>query len=119
MTEKISLSALVNNPSCADDYDPNAMSVTQARDYIKQFLTPLLATETINVMDSLGRVLAKDVVSPCNVPNHNNSAMDGFAFKFKEAETPLKIIGTAFAGQPFNGTIGSGECIKIMTGAGQ
>lgn len=116
MTKK-TLSELIKNPSCMDDYDPNAMSVSQAKAFIQQFLSPVEATETITTRESLGRVLSKDIISSCNVPNHNNSAMDGFAYKFEDANKPLKIIGTALAGRPYGGNIQSGECIKIMTGA--
>lgn len=116
MTKK-TLSELIKNPSCMDDYDPNAMSVQQAKLFISQFLSPVEDTETITIRESLGRVLSKDIISPCNVPNHHNSAMDGFAYKFEDANKPLKIIGTAFAGRPYASNIQSGECIKIMTGA--
>lgn len=119
MTKSPSLSQLITDPSCMDDYDPNAMSVAQARSFIKQFLTPVTGTETLPIRKSLGRTLAENIISPCNVPNHNNSAMDGFAFRFKDyaPNKPLKVIGTAFAGQPFTGAIATGECVKIMTGA--
>lgn len=100
-----------------DDYDPNAMSVVQARQFIQQFLSPVVATETASVRNSLGRVLAADIVSPSNVPNHNNSAMDGFAFKFSGHLKTLKVIGTAYAGKAFEGAVNPGECVKIMTGA--
>jgi molybdopterin molybdotransferase len=114
---KATLNQLATNPSCMDDYDPNAMSVQQARDFIQQFLTPVTETETLPIRDSLGRILAEDVISPSNVPNHNNSAMDGFAFKYSEGVKMIKIIGTAFAGKPFNGEVKASECVKIMTGA--
>jgi len=117
MTKKITLTELAANPSCMDDYDPNAMSVNQAREFIQQFLNPVTETETLPLHESLGRVLAADIISPCNVPNHNNSAMDGFAFKFAEGVKIIKIVGTAFAGRPFMGEIKPGECVKIMTGA--
>jgi molybdopterin molybdotransferase len=116
-TTNITLSALIANPSCMDEYDPNAMSVQQARDFIQQFLSPITATEKLSVRDSLGRVLAQEVVSPNNVPNHNNSAMDGFAFKYTNGIKLIKIIGTAFAGKPFAGVVKASECVKIMTGA--
>ncbi len=115
--KKPTLNEIAANPSCMDDYDPNAMSVVQARQFIKQFLSPVVETETLPVMQSLGRVLAVDIVSPSNVPNHNNSAMDGFAFKFSNNLKSLKVIGTAFAGKAFVGNVSAGECIKIMTGA--
>ncbi len=100
-----------------DDYDPNAMSVVQARQFIQQFLSPVIETETVATMHALGRVLAADIASLSNVPNHNNSAMDGYAFKFSANLKTLNIIGAAFAGNAFAGIVNAGECVKIMTGA--
>jgi len=117
MSKPTTISQLVADPSCMDDYDPNAMSVEQARQFINKYLSPVIETETLPVRESLGRVLAKNIIAPSNVPNHNNSAMDGFAFRFEDASKVLKVIGTAFAGNPFNGKLSSGQCVKIMTGA--
>lgn len=111
------LQQLASNPSCADDYDPNAMSVAQARQYIQQFLSPVHETETVEIKLALGRILAASITSSINVPGHNNSAMDGFAFRHTEATQALKLAGTAFAGNPFTGSLPTGGCIKIMTGA--
>ena len=111
------LSQLFTDPSSMDDYDPNAMSVAQARQYIQQFLSPISACEILPIRETLGRVLSVDVISPINVPNYNNSAMDGFAFKFSQGMKVVKIVGTAFAGNPFMGEVKAGECVKIMTGA--
>ena len=118
MTSDTTLHNLANNPSCMDDYDPNAMHVAKAREFIRQFLNPVSAVETLALHDSLGRVLAADITSPANVPNYDNSAMDGYAFKASNiAATRLKVIGTAFAGRAFEGTVGADECVRIMTGA--
>lgn len=118
---KTTLSDLVHNPSCLDDYDPNSMPVAQARRFIRQFLTPVSTKESVPLRNSLGRVLAEDIHSPCNVPNHDNSAMDGYAFNADDlqtdSETRLKVIGTAFAGSAFAGKLSPGECVRIMTGA--
>ena len=78
--------------------------------------------ETVALDEAINRILAKDLLSPINVPAADNSAMDGFAFDgkcldTKDAEIALRVIGTAFAGKPYEGAIGSGECLKIMTGA--
>jgi molybdopterin molybdotransferase len=113
----LDLAALAAHASCQDDYDPNAMSVTQARHYIQQFLSPVSETTTVAIKDSLDRVLAVPVTSTLNVPGHDNSAMDGFAFRHAEAGNALRIIGTAFAGVPFPAEIPPDCCIKIMTGA--
>ena len=103
------------------DYDPNSMPVDKARNYIKQFLHPVSASECVSIRESLGRILSKDVISPVNVPQHDNSAMDGYAVVgddlSENANPQLTVIGTAFAGQPFDGTVKNGECVRIMTGA--
>ena len=116
-----SISDLVSGAGCMDDYDPNSMPVAQARKYIRDYLSPLAAKECVPLRGSLGRVLAEDILSPCNVPNHDNSAMDGYAFNADDIQatgsTNLKVIGTAFAGKVFEGKVGRGECVRIMTGA--
>lgn len=117
MINKTSLKALVNNPSCMDDYDPNAMPVAKAREFIQQFLNPVSASETLALRESLGRILAADITSPANVPNYDNSAMDGYAFKATNiSASRLLVVGTAFAGKAFNGTVADGQCVRIMTG---
>ena len=107
--------------SCADDYDPNSMPVDKARDYIRTYLAPLQGKQCVPLRNALGRVLAEDIQSPCNVPNHDNSAMDGYALNSGDlapnGATRLKIAGAAFAGKPFAGQAGQGECVRIMTGA--
>src|SRR5437762_801489 len=106
--------------SCADDYDPNSMPVDKAREVIARFLTPVSAHERVHVRAALGRVLAEDVISPLDVPAHDNSAMDGYAVRHadlkSDGEVTLTVTGTAFAGAPFEGTLKPGECVRIMTG---
>ena len=118
---KKTLAELANTQSPCDDYDPNSMAVDQARSTIKAFLNPVKAIETIEIRASLGRILAEDIISPFNVPGHNNSAMDGYGFNSADVEqsgsTTLKITGTAFAGNPLTGSVQKGACIRIMTGA--
>lgn len=121
MAKKTSLADLLNNPSCLDDYDPDSMSVANARKFIRNYLEPVSTKEYLSLRQSLGRVLAEGILSPCNVPNHDNSAMDGYAFNADDLQVPgetcLKIIGTAFAGKAFDGKVGKGDCVRIMTGA--
>ena len=106
--------------SCADDYDPNSMPVDKARAFIHRFLAPLAATLRVPIRSALGRVLAEDVVSPVDVPAHRNSAMDGWAMRgadlSPQAETTLEEIGASFAGRPYAGKVGPGQCVRIMTG---
>lgn len=103
-----------------EDYDPNSMRVEQARQLIRQFLSPLSEIETIPLQQAYQRTLAADIQSPMNVPPHDYSAMDGYAARhadLQQAPRQLKLVGSAFAGRPFTGQVGEGECVRIMTGA--
>jgi len=120
MTTKKTLTELVNTTSVCDDYDPNSMPVEQAREYIKVFLSPVQETERLHLHAALGRVLAEEVHATHNVPNHDNSAMDGYAFNaddLAQGTTRLKITGAAFAGNALIGSFEKGTCVRIMTGA--
>ena len=107
--------------SCADDYDPNSMPVDKARTLIRSFLAPVRTVERVPIRSALGRVLAADVVSPVDVPGHDNSAMDGWAVRFADlaadADTTLRRVGESFAGKPHAGRVGAGEAVRIFTGA--
>lgn len=103
-----------------EDYDPDSMRVEQARQLIRQFLVPLKATEILLLQRAFLRTLAEDVKSPMNVPPHDYSAMDGYAVRhadLQQAPCQLKQAGTAYAGRPYAGQVGAGECVRIMTGS--
>jgi molybdopterin molybdotransferase len=105
--------------SCIDGYDPDALRVDKASAAIRACLSPVAEIDTVAIRDALGRVLAQDIVPSINVPGHDNSAMDGYAVRSSDIrkETTLRQIGTAFAGKPFRGKAGAGECVRVMTGA--
>lgn len=73
--------------------------------------------ELINIEDSLGRVISKDIVCVKNLPSFNNSAMDGFAVRASDAGKALKVKKVIFAGGNVEPCLEEGECYKIMTGA--
>ena len=106
--------------SCADDYDPDSMPVETARTLIRTFLAPVTATERVPIRQALSRVLAVDVISPVDVPGHDNSAMDGYAMRFADlkpdGETTLERVGESFAGKPGTAHVGAGQCVRIFTG---
>ena len=81
---------------------------------------PLLETEQVSIWESLGRILAADVISPEDVPPFANSAMDGFAVRGADVASPgsvLEIIGDLPAGFQSDLVVRPGEAIRIMTGA--
>lgn len=93
-----------------------------ARERIAAALRPVTERETVPLTAALGRVLAEPVISPINVPAHDNSAMDGYAFHgadlLPDAPTVLRPLAhTVLAGAPFAGEVARGQCVRIMTGA--
>ena len=102
-------------------YDPQALSAQDVLKFLTQLVNTVVETEEVEIFQSLGRIVAKDVISPIDVPPHDNSAMDGFAFKDQQLSSAenitLKVVGTALAGKAWQGQVKPGECVKIMTGA--
>lgn len=106
-------------------YDPQALSADAVNAFLAELVQPLSAstdTETLPLMQAHHRVLAADIISPVSVPPHNNSAMDGYAFDGTALQTGQPLVlqpvgGTAFAGAAWQGSVGPGQCVKIMTGA--
>jgi molybdopterin molybdotransferase len=114
------MTSILQTVSCLDDYDPNALRVDKALEAIRACLSPITASENIEIRQALGRVLAQDIVPAINVPAHDNSAMDGYAVRFSDlqaGETVLEEAGSAFAGRTFQGKVGPGQCVRVMTGA--
>ena len=106
--------------SCAAPENPSVLRVNAAREAILAKLPVLQSRQKLALRDTLGRVLAEDLISPFNVPPYANSAMDGYALAGADLQnlpTTLRCVGQAFAGQPFAGSVQPGECIRIMTGA--
>jgi molybdopterin molybdotransferase len=107
--------------SCIDGYDPDALHVEKARAAIRACLAPIAVSELVPLRTSLGRVLAEDIVPSIDVPGHDNSAMDGYAVRSadlkSDAECVVEEIGTALAGRPYQGSVGAGQCVRVMTGA--
>jgi molybdopterin molybdotransferase len=82
------------------------------------------ATETIDIScepsRALRRILAEDIQADRNYPPFNRSIRDGFALRAADATEPgarLRMIGESRAGVAFDGMVGAGECVRILTGA--
>lgn len=98
---------------------PGLLPFQQALEKMLSSIKPVTDVERIEIEQGLDRVLASDVISPINVPGHNNSAMDGYAFCYDtwhQVET-LTVVGRSMAGAPFQGECLPGQCVRIMTGA--
>jgi molybdopterin molybdotransferase len=107
-------------PSPLQAGDPQ-LSVDEARAAIHAALRPIEGVETVPLRAAVGRVLAGDLICPMDVPPHDNSAMDGFAFDgaaLRDGQPlALRVAGTVFAGALPREPVAAGRCVRIMTGA--
>jgi molybdopterin molybdotransferase len=97
------------------------LTVEKALSVIFDSIKPVAETELVELSKLVNRVLAEDISSPINVPPFDNSAMDGYAVRSEDFSENAEvkhfvIVGTAFAGEPFQGKISEYECVRIMTG---
>ena len=104
-----------------EGYDPDAISANTVNAFLAEMVPVPTQIQSLALMPALGRVLAEDVISPIDVPAHDNSAMDGYAFDASALDAnqalQLRVVGTALAGKSYAGTVSAGQCLKIMTGA--
>lgn len=111
----------MSDKSHMEDYDPNSLTVEEALRRIDNTVQPVAGYEKVAIRSALGRVLAETIHSTINVPPHMNSAMDGYAVSSADfpadGSRELTVVGTAWAGKPFTGTVEHGQCVRIMTGA--
>ncbi len=98
-------------------------TVAEALAWLDEHLAPL-AEEVVSLGDAAGRVLARDVTSPVDVPRFARSMMDGFAVRAADTlgatpynRMPIAVIGQSLPGRGFAGRMGPGQAVRIMTGA--
>lgn len=104
--------------SCGcDDMTRKQLSVAQGIARILKEVKPVTEAETAPLMESQNRVLSQDIHSPINVPQHTNSAMDGYAIALDDNCDSYKVVAQVMAGYHYDGTLKAGEAVKIMTGA--
>ena len=105
---------------CSQESKP-MLSIDEALARIKASIHPIKESETVTLKNALGRVLTEPVYSSVNSPLERNAAMDGFAFSSANLNTEqpftLSLIGTSWAGKPYIGSLQSGQCVRIFTGA--
>ncbi len=102
---------------------PEMISLEEARSLVLSRMEAL-PTETVPVLDLAGRVAAADLTSDIDIAPFAHSAMDGFALRSDQiasasdtSPVELDVIAEIAAGDSFEGSIGEGQCVRIMTGA--
>ncbi|MDR9826223.1 bifunctional molybdopterin-guanine dinucleotide biosynthesis adaptor protein MobB/molybdopterin molybdotransferase MoeA [Vibrio sp. FNV 38] len=104
--------------SCCDTLSPALLSVTQGQEKILNAVNTVKERESINIETAYGRVLCDDVISPVNVPQYTNSAMDGYAIRGDDLDREsYQVVAEVLAGYHYDKAVQSGQAVKIMTGA--
>lgn len=97
------------------------LPLDEALGRLRDVFPPVDATETVPLDQAIGRILATDLVAPLDVPGHDNSAVDGYAFRHADLEpgapTRFHVAGRAAAGHPVDGARANGTAVRIFTGA--
>lgn len=97
------------------------MPFEQGLRVLKARAHPVVGHETVSLNNALGRVLAEDLLAPCDVPPHDNAAVDGYAVNASDlsadAQTRLPVTGRIAAGHPLSRAAEPGEALRIFTGA--
>lgn len=95
------------------------ITLDDARHAMLSPTAPVIGTEKIPLAAAAGRVTARPIISPSNIPAFANAAMDGYALRKEDLASRhrLPVVGKSFAGNAFQGEWPPGTCIRIMTGA--
>jgi molybdopterin molybdotransferase len=98
-------------------------TVADAVAWIDERTMPL-ASESVDIWQVAGRVLASGVTSAVDVPGFVRSMMDGYAVRASDTQgasgycpLSLAIVGQSLPGRPFAGEVQQGQTVRIMTGA--
>ena len=102
-----------------EPFTAGLISLEDAQQKMLQQLTPISDSLNVELLAAAGRITAKPIFSPLDVPSFDNSAMDGYAVHLADVapDRVIPVAGKAFAGAPFTDAWPAGSTIRIMTGA--
>jgi molybdopterin molybdotransferase len=106
--------------TCVNEFDPDALEEEKAIKFILDSIISSKKKESLPIRKALGRVAGNNIKAKLNIPNFNNSAMDGYAINIKLLKKNNYILqqkGISLAGQPYSKKLIENMTIKVMTGA--
>ncbi|EGU6975866.1 bifunctional molybdopterin-guanine dinucleotide biosynthesis adaptor protein MobB/molybdopterin molybdotransferase MoeA [Vibrio parahaemolyticus] len=104
--------------ACCDTLSPAFLSVIQGQEKILSLVNTVSEIEACKIENAYGRVLAEHIISPVNVPQYTNSAMDGYAIRSDDVDRDsYQVVAEVMAGHAYDQPLEVGQAVKIMTGA--
>ncbi|MDV6319036.1 gephyrin-like molybdotransferase Glp [Chromohalobacter sp. HP20-39] len=97
------------------------LSVDETLEALAAMTPPSVATHRVSLAAAGGRILAVDAVSPIDVPQNTNAAMDGIALAWPDdapaGDMLVDVVGDVLAGARLATSLAPGEAVRITTGA--
>jgi len=110
-----------SGPHAGNSHDGPLLRLDSALAQLQSSVTAVAAIEARPLRETLGAVLAEDLIAPFDVPPADNAAVDGYALRFADldpaGETLLPVAGRAAAGHPLREDPPRGAAVRIFTGA--
>ncbi|MCR9988942.1 MULTISPECIES: bifunctional molybdopterin-guanine dinucleotide biosynthesis adaptor protein MobB/molybdopterin molybdotransferase MoeA [Vibrio diabolicus subgroup] len=104
--------------ACCDTLSPAFLSVVQGQEKILSLVNTVSEIEACKIENAYGRVLAEHIISPVNVPQYTNSAMDGYSIRSDDIDCDsYQVVAEVMAGHAYDQPLEVGQAVKIMTGA--
>jgi len=102
-------------------FNNKLISLNSAKIKILKSIKLNLSDKYINTINSLGHIISTPIFAPINVPAYSNSAVDGYALRFKDLKNnkyrKFLIVGQSNAGHPYKNKLNKNEIIRVLTGA--
>ncbi|MFW9673554.1 bifunctional molybdopterin-guanine dinucleotide biosynthesis adaptor protein MobB/molybdopterin molybdotransferase MoeA [Vibrio parahaemolyticus] len=104
--------------ACCDTLSPAFLSVVQGQEKVLSLVNTVSEIEACKIENAYGRILAEHILSPVNVPQYTNSAMDGYAIRSDDVDRDsYQVVAEVMAGHAYDQPLEVGQAVKIMTGA--
>ncbi|MDX1301805.1 bifunctional molybdopterin-guanine dinucleotide biosynthesis adaptor protein MobB/molybdopterin molybdotransferase MoeA [Photobacterium sp.] len=116
--------------ACSDFSPSGMLSVDDGRQCILSQIVPPASVQSVPLKEALGQIAAHDILSPVNVPQHTNSAMDGYAIRGDDLSGSdelqsggvltskiYQVVAHVMAGHSYDQPLQKGQAVRIMTGA--
>lgn len=102
-------------------HDSERLTHAEAVAILREGMETVVDREQLPVEQAATHILAEVVTAPRDIPAHDNSAVDGYAFAFSDYDTnkgsTLKVSARAAAGHGVTDPIEQGTAARIFTGA--
>ena len=97
------------------------LPVEEVERIIRERVTPVAEMETVALNAAIGRVIARDIIAPIDLPPFDNSAVDGYAVRHADldakSETRLAVVERVTAGRAAAHALAAQAAVRIFTGA--